>query len=376
MRQLGVLVLCAAATLALGAGSAAAGNFSKFGAATRVTPPKHTNVTDLVSNTGNTATSDDYSGLSRKVNTTFGGLTKLQTQYYAQTGNCGGGAPRFAIPVDLDGNGSVDGSIFVNLGDTPNFTCSGAVGHWASTGNLIGSPDLRFDTSQLPGGTFYDSYGHALSAYGSAKVKSVSLVVDGGWAVGGDQDVWVDDPVVNGSELNTRFGGASKASVPADRHNVYSLLSDGGAHPYSGIAWSQKQPLAFSGISKLQTDYNLQAGDCYGGSPRFQINVDSDGDGNANGNVFVYIGDAPSFTCPGAFDAWQSTGNVIGGSDGRWDLSQFGGAPNATYAQALALLGADAVTGVQLVADSGWHATQNVWVDDFTVNGNTLANIG
>jgi hypothetical protein len=34
------------------------------------------------------------------------------------------------------------------------------------------------------------------------------------------------------------------------------------------------------------------------------------------------------------------------------------------------------VTGIQLVADGGWVAAQDVWVDDFTVNGNTLANVG
>lgn len=375
MRKLGVLVLCAAGMLALGAGSAAAADFSKFGGASRVSPVTRSNVTDLVSNTGNASSSDDYSGISRRQSVTFGGLTQLQTDYDVQAGNCGGGSPRFTLAMDLDHDGTVDGNMFVYLGDAPSFSCNAAVGHWKSTGNLIGSPDLRFDTSQLPGGTFYDSYAHADSAYGSADVTDIALVADGGWAVGGNQDVWIDDPVANGRELSTRFGAATKATLPADRHNVYSLVSNGSI-PYSGIDYTQTRRLPFNGISTLQTDYNLQTGDCFGGSPRFQIDVDSDGDGHANGNVFVYIGDVPNFNCPNAIDAWQSTGNVIGGSDARWDLSQFGGPFDGTYAQALAMLGSDAVTGIQLVADSGWHAAQDVWVDDFTVNGSTLANIG
>jgi hypothetical protein len=186
MRKLGVLVLCAAGALALGAGSAAAADFGRFGGAVRVSPVTRSNVTDLVSNTGNASSSDDFSGISRPQDVTFGGLTQLQTDYNVQAGNCGGGSPRFALALDRNGDGTVDGHIFVYLGDAPDFSCSAAVGHWVSTGNLIDSADLRFDTSQLSGGTFYDSYAHADAAYGSAKVTDISLVVDGGWAVGGN----------------------------------------------------------------------------------------------------------------------------------------------------------------------------------------------
>jgi hypothetical protein len=375
MRKLGVLVLCAAGALALGAGSAAAADFGKFGGAVRVSPVTRSNVTDLVSNTGNASSSDDFSGISRPQDVTFGGLTQLQTDYNVQAGNCGGGSPRFSLALDRDGDGTVDGHIFVYLGDAPSFSCDRAVGHWVSTGNLIGSPDLRFDTSQLPGGTFYDSYAHTNAAYGSAKVTDISLVADGGWAVGGNQDVWVDDPVANGRELNTRFGAATRATLPPDRHNVYSLKSDGST-PFSGIAYSQTRRLPFGGLSTLQTDYDVQTGGCFGGSPRFQIDVDTNGNGTPDGTVNVYIGNVPNFDCPSALDAWQSTGNVIGGSDTRWDLTQFGGPFYGTYGQALAQLGSDAVTGIQLVADGGWDAAQDVWVDDFTVNASTLANVG
>jgi hypothetical protein len=42
---------------------------------------------------------------------------------------------------------------------------------------------------------------HAKTLAGTKPVTGVSIVVDGGWAVGGVQDVWVDDFSVNGNIL-------------------------------------------------------------------------------------------------------------------------------------------------------------------------------
>ena len=110
-------------------------------------------------------------------------------------------APRFSIGLDTNGDGVRNGSMFVYVGSAPDFSCSLFPGAWRSTGNLIGSGDLRFDTSQL-GGTFYDSYANALAAYGAVAITSVSFVVDAGWAFpGGLQDVVVDDLTVNGHTL-------------------------------------------------------------------------------------------------------------------------------------------------------------------------------
>ncbi len=62
-------------------------------------------------------------------------------------------------------------------------------------------------------------------------------------------------------------------------------------------------------------------GSCGGGSPRYQLAIDTDGDGVSNGNAFGYAGPPPSFTgCPA--NAWLFQ-DLTGDGLTRWDLSQF-----------------------------------------------------
>jgi hypothetical protein len=332
----------------------------------------------LVSNTGNASTADDYSGLEARLpkRTTFGELTSLSTDYYVRAGGCGGGAPRFQVGLDTDGDGARNGNLFVYIGQAPNFDCSAAMGVWQSTGNLIGSGDLRFDTSQL-GGTFYDSYANALSAYGSATITSISLVADGGWAFpGGVQELLVDNALVNGKRFADRFGGAEKERLQ-HRNGVYDLVSNTGnassSDDFSGVSYT-KPVGTFAELTQLSTDYAVRAGGCAGGSPRFSIGLDTDGDGARNGSMFVYVGDAPSFSCSGALGSWQSTGNLIGNGDLRFDTSQLGGTFYDSYAHALSAYGSAAITSISFVVDAGWAfgGLQDVLVDDLTVNGRTL----
>jgi hypothetical protein len=353
---------------------AASDAFTTFGATNSVEIAKRDAVYSLVSNTANASTADDYSGLEAHLpkNTTFGGLSTLSTDYFVRQGACGGGSPRFQIGLDTDGNGTRNGSVFVYLGDAPSFSCSNAAGVWQSTGNLIGNGDLRFDTSQLGG-----SYAHALTAYGAAKITSISLVADGGWAVGGVQDVLVDDPIVNAKKFVDAFGGAALTS-PGNRNGVYSLLSNtsntSSADDFSGVSFTKLNDLTFDGISELRTDYAVRAGGCAGGSPRFSIGLDTDGNGTRNGSIFVYVGDAPSFSCS-TTGAWQSTGNLIGNGDLRFDTSQLGGTFYDSYAHAVAAYGSAAVTSLSFVVDGGWAfagGVQDVLVDDLTVNGRVL----
>jgi hypothetical protein len=91
-------------------------------------------------------------------------LTNLQTDYYVDDGNTGsncfgGGPPRFSILVS---NGSETGSlpeIHVYLGTPPNFADCPAKNTWFPTGNFATDiAGLRWDTSQLCPGTFYNNY--------------------------------------------------------------------------------------------------------------------------------------------------------------------------------------------------------------------------
>jgi hypothetical protein len=141
----------------------------------------------------------------------FQDIFKLSTDYNVTDTDCGGGSPRFSIEIKNAGGNtcSIAGdscNIFVYIGPYPNFT--GCDPGWQSTGNLIGSPDLRFDTSQLVGGTFYDSYSDALALAGPVKVLGIDLVVDGGWTnPGAGQDILVDNVMVNNSLLNANDSG-------------------------------------------------------------------------------------------------------------------------------------------------------------------------
>lgn len=179
-----VAFMLASLALIQGTTAAAASGYTLFGDATRVHP-------------GNAS---DTAIQLRSVGTTFGGidfdtptgltvdeLTNLSTDYMFTAGSCGGGAPRFQINVDGK-------NAFVYIGPPPNYTTCPA-GVWLNTGNLVGG---LVDTSQLPGGTFYDTWAHFVAAYGDDVITGIQLVTDGGWAVtGGTQTVQVDNVRIN-----------------------------------------------------------------------------------------------------------------------------------------------------------------------------------
>lgn len=141
------------------------------------------------------------------VNLLFGLITEFSTDYNVTDDDCGGGAPRFQVRLDLNGNGvsdpfPTDGNIFVYLGPVPNFT--GCLAGWQSSGNLIGALDTRYDLTQV-GGAFYDTYATALALHAGKLVLGVSLVVDGGWSqLDGEQTVWVDNVTVNNHQLSAQ----------------------------------------------------------------------------------------------------------------------------------------------------------------------------
>ena len=148
-----------------------------------------------------------------------------------------------------------------------------------------------------------------------------------------------------------------------------SMLPD---QPYSVVHFALPSgDMDFDDIAQLSADFNVTDTFCGGGSPRFQIAIDMNGDGEfkqpTDGNVFVYFGPFPNFTdCP--LNSWQSTGNLIGATDLRFDTSQVGGTFYDSYANALTLVGDKAVLGISLVVDSGWMGSQVVLVDNVAIN--------
>jgi hypothetical protein len=168
----------------------------------------------------------------------------------------------------------------------------------------------------------------------------------------------------------TPFGGATQSN------GVLTLVSNTGdsgtANDASGANFTGTGVTTFSSIANLSTEFNVTDDDCMGGSPRFQIQVQT-----ASGpkNVFVYLGPAPSFSCCSP-NVWITSGNLIGSTDGRFDTSQVqAGTQVSTYAQANALVGSLQVTGISLVVDSGWAFTdkeQTVMVRNVKINDSTF----
>jgi hypothetical protein len=120
---------------------------------------------------------------------TIADITNLSSVYDFTPGNCHGGSLRWEIDTPA-------GNLFVYYGAEPNTTdCIGAENQ--SGVNLVSLSDLRFDTGQFAGGTFYDTWANANTLLGSTSLDSIALVIDSGW--GGEQVVDLTSATVNGN---------------------------------------------------------------------------------------------------------------------------------------------------------------------------------
>lgn len=177
----------AVATAALLAGAApalAAPQYTLFGDATRVHPGNHSHTAIQLRSVGS-----GFGGIDYKVpaGMTFGQLQNLSTDYRFTAATCGQGSPRFQI--NIDGKNA-----FVYIGPPPNYTgCPQNV--WLNTGNLA-TPASFIDTSQLPGGTFYDTFASADLKYGNDVITGIQLVADAGYFFG-TQTVLIDNTMIN-----------------------------------------------------------------------------------------------------------------------------------------------------------------------------------
>jgi len=181
-------MLLVALALIQGGAASAASTYTLFGDAMLVHPG---NASDTAAQLRSAATPPGYGGVDFATPGTLmvGGLNNISTDYKFTQGSCGGGSPRFQINV-------AGGSIFVYIGPPPNYTAC-PMDAWLNTGNLL-TPVSLVDTSQLPGGTFYDTWASAQLKYGTMTISGIQLVADGAWAVtGGTQTVLVDNVMIN-----------------------------------------------------------------------------------------------------------------------------------------------------------------------------------
>jgi hypothetical protein len=160
-------------------------------------------------------TANDYAYVSfTPTSLTFNTITWLSTDYVFTLGDCHGGSLRWQVRT------SPTQALFIYYGAAPQFG-NGGVGGCTPTSvggvnqsgtNMIGFSDLRYDTSQYVGGTFYDTYENAKILMGTLPVLRASLVIDSGWqyAPNGDQRLNVSNTTVNDNvyQFVTSAGGA------------------------------------------------------------------------------------------------------------------------------------------------------------------------
>ena len=195
MRKYGWLAVILTIGTVVPALAAVGVGYTLFGSASYVSPSENSNrAVQLVSD----ASTGVFSGIDYAVSPglTIDDFNQLRTDSNFTAASCALGSPRFGI--QLSGQ---SGTIFVYIGPPPNYTgCPPNV--WTPTGNLL-SPASLVDTSQLPGGSFYDTWAAAQARYSGAEVTGIFLVSDNGPT--GSQTVLIDNTDVNGTTYDYEF---------------------------------------------------------------------------------------------------------------------------------------------------------------------------
>ncbi len=167
------------------------------------------------------------------------------------------------------------------------------------------------------------------------------------------------------------FGKASYITPGEGTSNrAVQLIADASANPqvYSGIDFDVPSGITIGQLNTLQTDFNVTAGDCGEGSPRFAIGL-----ANLTGHIFVYLGPAPNYTgCTP--NSWTSSGNLLA-SGSTVDASQLGGGFYEKWSDVQTQFSGAVVSDIFLVSDNGTPANsqglggQTVDIDNTNVNG-------
>ena len=165
------------------------------------------------------------------------------------------------------------------------------------------------------------------------------------------------------------FGDAALVSPGFNSPTAARIRSDASIPPnYGGVDFTVPAGLTVAGLNNLSTDYKFTAGSCYGGAPRFQVNVTTP---SGPQNIFVYLGPPPTYTgCPQ--NIWSNTGNLAAPTN-LVDASQLGGGHYEPYAAVQTAYGSYPVTGIQVVVDAFWSGgTQTTLIDNVVINNATF----
>ena len=167
---------------------------------------------------------------------------------------------------------------------------------------------------------------------------------DGEFSLGGFSEVVNNNPALGHPKA---FQASSTCTDNCLRGQPFGELTT------SSVIYLPDHTLRFKDLHTLSSDYRRVSGDCGGGSPRFEIGLDTNGDGVLDGRIFVYLGPLYNFT--NCSREWENTGNFISiGGDYRWDLTQLQGLFYSSYRDAINQLGEAAICYIILVVDGGW----------------------
>jgi hypothetical protein len=237
---------------------------------TTVTTTKTWNPPVFESIYGNASTDDDFSYLSFQPTSTtmrFSDITDLTADYAFTLGDCHGGSLRWSVRVDGDGDGVNDGAptdpaVFIYYGAYPEFGNSGmngctptsVAGEDSSAHNMLAADrtdDLRFDTSQFAGGTFYDSYANALTLTGGSRVLNATLALDSGWqgppAGSGNQRLTLTSAKVNDNTWVPNTGTETSSTTTTGTYAKTCDLPDAEMH------WTKADPYPDGALNEAES---------------------------------------------------------------------------------------------------------------------------
>jgi hypothetical protein len=145
---------------------------------------------------------------------------------------------------------------------------------------------------------------------------------------------------------------------------------------YSYLDFSPSPSVTFGQITNLSAVYTFTTGNCELGALRWSVTTPDILYDGQPASLYIYYGAEPNTTdCKSTGPATNQSGlNMIGMTDLRYDTSHIGGTFYDTYADAVALLGNDAISSVTLVLDGGQAGgnDQVVTLGNVTVNDNTF----
>jgi hypothetical protein len=255
----------------------------------------------------NTANDFSYLSLAPSAPFTFSDLTNLTAGYTFTQGDCHGGSLRWSVRVDGNNNGINDGAptdpaVFIYYGAVPQFgnggvngcTPSSVAGEDSSNHNMLApdrTDDLRFDTGQFAGGTFYDTYANAQALTGTLRVLNATLVLDSGWQYAplGDQKVTLGAVTVNDNTFTPKTG--TTTTVETTPTGDYAKTC---ALPAAELRWAKNDATPTGAINEAESIQPKDTGQYY-------RQVDC---------KYIYNLDVSSLNGVGTYTVWVRIGGV------------------------------------------------------------------